>query len=521
MIDLGSNTFRLVVFRYAPGGPFQLIDEVRESVRLPAGSRGGRLAPEALARTRSMPEERQNSAYRRETWRARAVATSAVRDARNARQTLAAVSADGALPVEVLDSEGEARLAWLGAANSTTLTDGLLLDIGGGSLQLGRITGRRLRRVAGEPLGAVRMTEAFLSGTRPAPRAIRALREHTRERLDRHRWLRGRRGRRMVGVGGSIRTLAVMAQKASGYPLDEVHGYVLSREALGGLIEAMAALPPQARTGLAGLKPDRADIMLAGAVAVDEAMARVGVDRLEISSQGLRWGLFYEEFLDGDDPPLLADVRRAHVQNVAAVYGYDRPHAERVAGLALQVYDGLADLRLHRADPLEREWLWAAGILHDIGVVVDYNDHHKHSHYLVLSSGLPGFDHRELAMVALLVRSHRKQMRGPEALAPLLRPGDQARLMRLAACLRLAEQLERGRAQVVRGLRFAGDPDHVRIQALADADATVPVHSARSEAPVFERAFGRRLEVVGPGVDSGDQPSPLSGTAAAPTPPRA
>jgi exopolyphosphatase/guanosine-5'-triphosphate,3'-diphosphate pyrophosphatase len=135
-------------------------------------------------------------------------------------------------------------------------------------------------------------------------------------------------------------------------------------------------------------------------------------------------------------------------------------------------------------------------MLHDVGVLVDYNDHHKHGYYLILNAGLPGFDHAELALVALLARSHRKALPSTAPLEDVLAAGDGERLDRLAACLRLAEQLDRGRAGGIRDLRLADDGGAIRIEVVAEGDPAIAIWSAALEAPAVERAFGRPLEVA-------------------------
>ncbi len=168
------------------------------------------------------------------------------------------------------------------------------------------------------------------------------------------------------------------------------------------------------------------------------------------------------------------------------IYRCERAHAEQVTALALAVYDGLARLGLHALEHPERELLWAAGMLHDAGVLVDYNDHHKHGFYLVLNAGLPGFRHRELALVALLVRSHRKALPTPAPLEGVLGVDDAERLMRLAACLRVAEQLERGRAGGIREVRMEAPDGTVRLAVRAEGDPAVALWSAALEAPIFD-----------------------------------
>jgi exopolyphosphatase / guanosine-5'-triphosphate,3'-diphosphate pyrophosphatase len=496
VVDLGSNSFRLVVFRSRPGRSFALTDEIRESVRLSAGAEGGALQPEAIARAAAAA--RLYGTFCRTTGldEVIAVATSAIRDAVNQEQVLAAIRAGGTgLDARVLSAEEEARYGYLGIVNSTTLDDGHFLDIGGGSVQVGRITRRVLERSLSRPIGAVRMTEAFLQGATTTRRQLKALRRHLAQELAGDGWMAGVGGR-LVGTGGTVRTLAAMIQRRIAYPLAEIHGFGITREALGQTIDELAALPVAKRRTLPGLKSDRADIILAGAVAIEAVMERVGVEEIEVCAQGLREGIFYERFLAPAEPPLFADVRRASVLNVAENYDFDRPHAEHVARLALEVFDGTARAGLHAGEPLEREWLWAASMLHDIGVVVDYHDHHKHSFYLVLNAGLPGFSHRELAMIALLVRSHRKAPPSFDWLEPVLEPGDDDRLFRLAACLRLGEQLDRGRDGSVRGVEVVGRGATVTLRVAFNGNPDVALWSAEQEAVAFEKGFSRRLRLV-------------------------
>ena len=495
-MDLGSNSFRLVVFRSRPGRSFALTDEIRESVRLSAGAEGGVLQTDAISRAAAAAKLYGTFCRTTGVEEVIPVATSAIRDAANQAEVLAAIRAGGTgLDARVLSAAEEARYGYLGVVNSTTVEDGLFLDIGGGSVQVGRITRRTLERSTSRPIGAVRMTEAFLQGVKTTRRQLKALRRHLADELVSDSWMAGVGGR-LVGTGGTVRTLAAMIQRRIAYPLAEIHGFGITREMLAETIDELTALPVAKRRTLPGLKSDRADIILAGAVAIDAVMDRVGVEEIETCSQGLREGIFYERFLAPAEPPLFPDVRRASVLNVAENYDFDHPHAEHVARLAIEVFDGTARAGLHLGSPLEREWLWAAAMLHDIGVVVDYHDHHKHGFYLVLNAGLPGFDHRELAMIALLVRSHRKAPPSYDWLRPVLAPGDDERLARLAACLRLGEQLDRGRTGSVRGVEVQGRGATVTLRVAANGDPGVAIWSAEQEAVSFERGFSRRLRLV-------------------------
>jgi exopolyphosphatase/guanosine-5'-triphosphate,3'-diphosphate pyrophosphatase len=215
---------------------------------------------------------------------------------------------------------------------------------------------------------------------------------------------------------------------------------------------------------------------------------------LEVTEAGLREGIFFERYLAPEE--LFADVREASVRNLANQYPVEQQHVAHVAALALQMYDALAEQGVLEADAVERELLWAAAMLHDIGMTVDYDDHHKHSRYLILNAGLPGFSPREVALIAQTARYHRKGSPGFRELAPLMREGDETLLTRCAALLRLAEQLERSRDQLVREARVAAEDGRVRLELVHDGDVSVARWAAERQRELFERAFGRELEIV-------------------------
>jgi exopolyphosphatase/guanosine-5'-triphosphate,3'-diphosphate pyrophosphatase len=504
VIDLGSNSFRLVVFMAADGW-WKRTDEIYEPVRIGEGlAASGKLGEKPMERALQTLDVFAHfcRAAGLENGSVDAVATSAIRDAENAADFLERARELTGLPIRVLGREAEARYGYLAAINSTTLSDGCVLDLGGGSLQLVRVTDRLARESGSWSLGAVRMTECFLPGKGPAKRGqIDELRNHIASELEQASWL-AQTGRRLVGIGGTVRSLATAAQRAAGLPSNGVQGMVIEREALDELVERLAALPVAERSTIPGIKPARADLILAGAIVVQGVLQAGGFDGLEATEAGLREGVFFERLLDQHDPPLFEDLRRTSVMNLAARYNIDAAHTRHVATLALGMFDELARLGLHPGDARERELLWAACMLHDIGMSVDYDDHHKHSRYLILNGGLPGFSPIEVATIAQAARYHRKGMPDPGPLAALFEADDAARLNRCAVLLRLAEDLERSRDQLVRGVDLAllnGAPDgeeKVELRVIADGEAAVPRWAASREAALFTRAFHHDLSVA-------------------------
>jgi exopolyphosphatase / guanosine-5'-triphosphate,3'-diphosphate pyrophosphatase len=301
VIDLGSNSFRMVVFSGA-GTSWEREEELSSAVRIGEGLIAtGRLGEAAIERAlRTLDRFTDLCArYDLSGHAIDAVATSAIRDAENGQEFLTTVRARCGLDVRMLSREQEARYGYLAAVNSTTLSDGCVLDLGGGSLQLVRVAGRLARELGSWRLGAVRMTERFLPDDGPAKRSqLKALAAHVSRKLERATWLDSA-GPRLIGLGGTVRTLAVAAERAAGLPSEEVQGFVIERPALDDLILELAELPPSERSNVPGIKPARADIVLAGAVVIQTVMRQGEFSTLEVTGAGLREGIFFERQLIG------------------------------------------------------------------------------------------------------------------------------------------------------------------------------------------------------------------------------
>jgi len=226
------------------------------------------------------------------------------------------------------------------------------------------------------------------------------------------------------------------------------------------------------------------------------AMDVGGFDTLEVTDAGLREGVFFERFLADRDEPLVEDVREASVLNLTRRYQDDLTHPRHVARLSLEIYDGLSKAGLAEGDGEERGLLWAACLLHDIGTAVDYDDHHKHSRYLILNGGLPGFSPREVELIALIARYHRKGDPDASELGPLKRKSDDERLALLSGVIRLAEQFERSRDGSVESVRLRAPNGSVVLEPKTKKDASVAIWSARRNADLLEQALDMRVEIA-------------------------
>jgi len=485
VIDLGSNSFRLVVFT-AHADWWRRTDEIYEPVRIGAGlEETGALQEKPMERALETLELFAHFCRATHIEEIHPVATSAIRDATNQAHFLAEAKRRAGLDVRVLSREEEARYGYLAAVNSTTLSDGVALDIGGGSLQLTRVRDRESTDARSWRLGAVRMTERFLSSKKTSEKDLDALRTFVAKKLDDVEWLKGKR---MVGVGGAVRNLAAAIMIEHELPSYGVQGFRITRRSLDKFVDRLAGMPVADRRKISGIKPERGDVILAGAVVVQSVMEAGGFKMVEATEAGLREGVFFSR----RNPPVVEDVRAESVRNLAAQYDTDFAHAEHVARLALTLWDALG------GTPEHRELIQAAGLLHDIGTAVDYDDHHRHSRYLVLNAGLPGFNPRETALIAQMCRYHRKGDPGLGELKPLASDGDDRLLLQAATVLRIAEQLERPRDQSVRAAAVDARNGTVTLTLDAEADVSVSRWAALRQADLFERAFDKTLKIEAP-----------------------
>ncbi|MCB9648932.1 MAG: Ppx/GppA family phosphatase [Deltaproteobacteria bacterium] len=494
IIDLGSNAGRMAVFAFEPGQRFMQVDQLRQTVRLASGPgddkiiRGGvfHQGIEVLKAFRIYCDASQIPTIV-------PVATSAVRDAANGEGFVAAARERAGVELQILSGHEEARLGVLAVANSHAYTDALVLDVGGGSAQLSLMEGRTFMEGTSWPLGGVRMTDAFIKSDPPKPKELKAIEAYVAEKVA-GRLSSVRRGLPLIGMGGTIRNLARIHQAHVGYPVPLLHGYRLEADVLDALVEELASLTTSARADLSGLNRDRADVVVAAAVVVRTMVRLAGADALVVSSHGLREGLLYERMWPDQPGHLVPDVRAFSVLNMARRYCDQPGHTEHVRKLSLQLFDQLQPW--HGYGAAERDLLGCAATLHDIGMAVDYFEHHTHGQFLTMASEMPGFTHREQALVALLVGGHRKGRPGSGALAPLLAPGDDERVGKLAGMLRLAEYLERTKAQRVQDVRCHLGAGYLQVEALAKEEASVEIQAANQRSDLLARSFGVKVEVV-------------------------
>jgi exopolyphosphatase / guanosine-5'-triphosphate,3'-diphosphate pyrophosphatase len=452
-IDLGSNSVHMVIAEVSADGRIQVVDRVKEMVRL--GRRAfttGSLTSETTELAARAVTTFGRLARARRVQRLRAVATSAVREARNGEAFVRRLRRETGLPIEIISGLDEARLIFRAVRHAMALDrePALLVDVGGGSVELTLVEDGRPLWMRSVPLGVARLTERFLPKDPPNGRQVRALERHVTKTigdlLDRAR----RRGvTRVVGTSGTINTLVTMALAARGEDTGRLHGASVTSDEVRALRRRLLAVDAHARAELRGMDPKRVDLMPAAAVLLDVVLRRTRIDGLTVCGWALREGVLLE-LARVDGPGVGTRVgRRRSVVALARRYAADNAHGRQVAELAGMLFDGFAPAL--GLPPAARELLEYAALLHDIGHAVDHDRHQRHSYYLIKHSELLGFEPAEIEVIALVARSHRKQV--PKPSAPELQAirGSKRKLVRgLGALLRVADALDRTHFGVVK-----------------------------------------------------------------------
>jgi exopolyphosphatase/guanosine-5'-triphosphate,3'-diphosphate pyrophosphatase len=510
-IDIGSNGVRLIVAEALRGGNYRIIDEEREPTRLGRSvSTTGRLDDESMARTvQALGSFRQIAAGYQVT-ALRTIATCAVREAANGAEFCRRVRGEVGLEVEVISAEREARLAFASVANAIDLAgrNVVVADIGGGSTEIVYATGTLIEAIFTTPLGTVRLTEAFAVGDAVGAEAFAALEGEIASCLKKRTARPPFAPQFLVGSGGTFTTLAELVMAAKRESDLPVAGYRVSHAEIRHLLDRLRKTPLRARRELPGMTPDRADIIIAGLSIIDGLLKRFRCNTVVVHTRGVRDGLLREmidEVLGSAAGPAdLAGQREAAIERLAAVCSGEAEHGRQVAHLAGRLFEQLATAL--GLEPGDRELLQWAARLQDVGYVINYDQHHKHSYHLIRNARLPGIRPQDLEIVANVARYHRGALpkKKHENLARLS-ADEQHRVERLAGILRLAGGLDRSRSQQVRDVRVAVDDDAVRVEVVADADPLVDIWGAERRTDLFERAFRLPVHVVwaehGDGVD--------------------
>ena len=462
-IDVGSNSVHMIVADVGRDGHLEVVDRVKEMVRL--GRRSfttGRLTAESMDLAVRALVNFKRLVRVRKVERLRAVATSAVREARNRAEFIRRIKRETGITVEVISGLDEARLIFKAARHALGLDGGphLLVDVGGGSVELVLVRDGRPLWMRSVKLGAARLAERFLTDDPPSRAQLNRLEAH----LDRVIGPLMRRAKRegvarAIGTSGTINTLVAMARSSRGEELGRLHGANATAGEISDLTRDLVEANAAMRVELPGMDAKRADLMPAAAVLVNFILKKSGAPELVACTWALREGVLLG-LAHKIDSRSAADARRRSVGALAGRFAGGNDHGKQVARLSLKLFDATAPvLGLPKSS---RELLEFAALLHDIGHAIDHDRHNRHSYYLIKNAELFGFETDEIEVIAQAARGHRKQ--APKLDSPDMKPlsPTKRRVVRgLAAILRVADALDRSHFGVVKNIEVRYSPGRI------------------------------------------------------------
>jgi exopolyphosphatase/guanosine-5'-triphosphate,3'-diphosphate pyrophosphatase len=501
--DLGSNSFHLLVVDAHADGTFVPLIREKEMLRLgDAVGREGRI-PEALAdRAVATVDRFRKLSLGAGTEEIHARATAALREAENGGEVVDRMAGEAGVKVRVISGQEEARLIFEAVRASVVIDPppAVCLDLGGGSLEITVGDRSRLLWAASVRLGVARLSAELVTGDPYTPADVRRLEKRITSVLspladD----VAGLHPGMAVGSSGTFCDVGRMiAARRGGSVPRSINQFTFTREEVLPLHEELLGMRSSQRAGIAGLEAKRADIIPTGTTVLLTAMELFGFDRMTVSEWALREGIVLDAIPRHEAADWSGDanaIRMSSVLQLARRCNWDETHGRHTARLAADLFDQTTSL--HRLGAADRELLDYASLLHDIGEHVSTESHHTHSAYLIQHGRLRGFAPVEVDFLAALARAHRGGGPKPshEPFASLDRE-TRERVTRLAALLRVADGLDRGRSANVSGIHVELTGSRARLVAKAEGDIAVELWGARRKRELFERLFERRLEVV-------------------------
>ncbi len=508
-----------MVAEVLPSGGYRVLDEERENTRMAAElTKTGRLHPAAADATVNVLRNFLSIANGLGASQIRAIGTSALRDAEDGPEFCDRVRKDLNLSIEVISAAEEARLAFLSVARAFDISgrEVAVADIGGGSTEIVLASSGLVDQIYDTKLGAVRVTEECGLTGRSSEREVAKLRDYIDRALKKEVGKPPFVPDMLFGTGGTFTALGAIMMARQGQAGQPMWGYRVTRAQIRHLVSDLAQMSLEKRCKVPGLSPQRADIIVAGLAIIEHIMRHLRVNVVQVHTRGVRDGLLLTmissrhgapafagpyavaDSADGTTrrvpgaPATSAEERRAAVEEFARHCGVDLPHARQVARIAGSLWEQLAvPLKLNAED---RELIESAALIANVGYLINFEGHHKHSYHLILNSELPGFERRQLQLLANVARYHRgsppKRKHEPYR---ELSMADQRRVASLAAILRLALALDRTHQQHVEDVRARVRNDHVQITVESHGDANVDVWAAERKVELFEKVFGRKV----------------------------
>ncbi len=499
VIDIGTNSIHMLIAEILPNFSFEVIGREKEMIRLGDGTLStGYLSKAKMEEGIETVKKFKYLAQSKGVQKFQAVATSAVREAHNGGDFLKRIYKTTGITVRIITGEEEGRLIYLGVKNSMHLKEEntLLIDIGGGSVELMVVNPQEILFLQSFKIGAARLTDRFLK--KFSEKEFAKLEEFVEEQIEEAASSILHLGYSdVIGTAGTINNLATMASyEKNAVPLSALRNPRITDGDLKKLYDRLRDSTPEERLEMKGLDPRRSDIILGGTAVLTVLMRMLNIDAVIACDKAIREGMIYN-YIQKNRTRIrseaeIPDVRRRSVLKLAHKCDYGKEHAEQVSKLALQIFD--KSETLHGLSPLDRELLEYSALLHDIGYHISFENHHRHADYLIRNAAMNGFSQDEILIMALVARYHRradpkKNYRRYKNLGKMVR----RRIQWLSAILKVADALDRSHFSVVECVKIRTYEDKVVFQVETGGDAEYEVWEANHKCRLFQRLAGREV----------------------------
>ncbi|MDR1905778.1 MAG: Ppx/GppA family phosphatase [Clostridiales bacterium] len=499
IIDLGSNTARLLLVNILDGGFFVVFDELKESVRLAQDMEiDGFLKPSRIAATIKTLKMFKRLCDANKISKIMAYATAAVRRAKNQRSFIDEIAVTCGIKVKVLSEDEESILIYNGVINTLDVPKGLIMDIGGGSVQLIYYNRKHLLHQVTLPFGAITLTDMFKNeGLIAEERAVR-IEKLVYEHLAKVEWLKSLDpDTQFIGVGGSVRNLGRISRRIKKYPLSTSHNYRIPTVEFDGIYDTIKTLEIDKTVKINGLSGARADIFPSALAVIKAVTETVKFKEIIISGRGLREGAMFRYAVPPTADKPISDILGHSINTLLHNFNMNIPHAEHVYNLSVQLFKQLKVL--HKLPRLYMKVLRTAALLHDTGSIIKYYDHHIHSEYIILNSGLNGISHKDLVMAAYVAALHRKADNIEPTLEKykdLLTEDDLDAVKKLGVILRIAESFDRTMSGLIVGINCDVLGDSVIMKTESESDCSLEIKDALTASLEFKKAYKKNLEIL-------------------------
>jgi len=492
IIDLGSNSVRMNIVHVEADGSYTLLDQAKEMVRLSEDMGDEKtLKPEPMRRTIEALKLLKKLSVAYEADHVYALATAAVRMATNQKEFLNLVRDEVGFEFIVLAGEEEAYYDYIGVINTIDIDNCLIVDIGGGSTELIWVENREHRAAVSLPIGSVVLTENYMRrGKKGLESAIDVIKAHFKEIP----WLKNLKGIPVVGLGGVIRTLAKVDRYQNELQALYLHNYRMERKFCDQLFQKILSTDPSELSKVNGINKKRADIMAGGILPIKMVMEILEAEELIISGNGLRDGWFFKQYNEAYTLPIqISDVLDHSLENISKRYRINMMHCLQVRRLSLKLFDHLKVI--HGFTDEYRKLLYASSLLHDIGMYIEYYNHHHHGFYLAMSSRLNGLTNTQIVSCAYLIGMHRT-----EKLKADLTPYEKVvskrefkRLSDLSLLLGLSEKLDRSESGTIQDIDIEIHKNEVTLKLYAESHPELEMVAAEEYVEKFSSNFGVNL----------------------------